>query len=364
MKYLIAHRLTKAQHTKEVTTSYGDEVFEGGNETAEKIADQMRKTFRRQSSLLGTFFKEDNTLGHLAQLINIYLSCDESPETFQQLSIDAVSHLESEMGKSTLTTGGIVLFARFEHEDERHILIALVNENTVPWFDSKMRLKENQSIDLEKLRHGVRINLETHSDPDESGVSIMHGGRSKEVDYFSDFVDFVPKEDLNKIASRLIEVLEDFISRDESISDAASAEIFGRVHSYVKDRYESGEKVTLSGIANAALPDSPESLLDHLSKEDSGIPGEFSAPNSAQTKPMLRFYENQDGLSISFDRSKWARNIRAELTEEGNVRSDRIIIIRNPPDKMWEKLRNKATEEERIEQIQQFENEEGERILN
>lgn len=364
MKFLIAHRLTKIQHSKEVTPSYGEKVLQGGHEMAEKIAEQMRKTFRRQSSLLGTFFKEDKTLGHLAQLVENYISKDETEDTFRQFSIDTVSHLESEMGKSTLTTGGIVLFARFEHEEERHLLIALVNENTVPWFDAKMRLKENQSIDLDKLRHGVRINLETHSDPDESGVSIMHGGRSKDADYFSEFVDFVAKENLNEISSRLVEEIDGYIAGRDDISDGESAEVFSRVHGYVKDRHDAGEKVTLVGIANAAFPDSPDSLLDHLSREDSNLPGEFSAPNAAQTKAMLRFYENQDGLSISFNRSKWARHIRAELSDEGNSNSDRIIIIQNPPEEMWNKLRNKAVEEERVEQEQQFEHGEEEKVYN
>jgi len=344
MKFLIAHRILKKQHSSEAEPKHGPEVLEGEHEMATRITEQIRKTFRRHSSLFGTFKKDDNTYGHLAQLVRNYSDEGESSATFRKMSIDVTQRLKTEMEDAPLSTGGIVVFARFEHEEDEYLLIALVNENKVPWFDENMKLKENQSIDLDKLRHGVRINLGTHLDPDESGVAIMHGGRTKDADYFSKFVDFVAREDLNEISRTLLDELDKFAAK-EDLDDGVVSELFERVHSYIAGQLHSREKVTLRGIANAANPDNPDPLHDHLSREDSELPGEFSALSREQTKGMLRFHENYEGLTLGFDRTKWAQNVKAEGDGE-----ERFIVIRDAPVRIWTKLKNKHDQEDMAEE--------------
>lgn len=323
----------------EVESRIGTTVFTESTETAKRLSTEIRSVFRSSSSVRGTFLKDDATTGQYSQLISRFHGAGGSQAAFEDLARDAVEALVERMRLSHMATGGLVIFAYYEHDGNHYLLSALVTETQVPWFDSNMNLMEHQAIDLKKLRHGVRVDMGALGG-EENGVSLLTSRNRESAHYFEEFVDFVKKEDPAQIANALFKRVEKYCAENKIPTEEASA-IQDRIYSYWSNCKKQGILMTLAGTASSALPDAHEDLLDYLSDENEGVPGEFQPPSSTAMRKFTRFSETEDGLTLTFTRGRWGTRITVDDSE-----GKRRIVIDDAPEQMVEKLKNPGRSED------------------
>lgn len=334
LQFLIAHRIEKEQGSQEVSIRLGTRVFTGETEPASRLSDEIRSVFRRSSPSLGTFIKEDKTTGQYSQLLAGFRKEGESKKAFIEMTGNAVAALKDIMKGTPFATGGLVIFALYHHDQNRYLLAALVSETHVPWFDENMNLRENEAIDLKKLRHGVRVNLELLGRPSVNCVALLSSKGRDSAQYFERFVDFVKKEDPIAIANSIYEQTETFCEQ-MGYSPEQTSGVQERIYSYWRDCRDSGAPMTLQGVASAAMPDDPESILEFLSKEETGLPGDFQPPSDKMMRRFTRFSETEEGLTLAFARGRWASRVKVD--ESGGKRR---IVIEDAPAQMIEKLKS------------------------
>lgn len=316
---------------------YGESPITKTNSAAEVLCDEIRSVFRKSSPVLGNFSKEDGTEGQLSQLLN-RLREDSSQSSFVDFSRNAVEALRERMKVTPMATGGLVIFVEYEHDERRFLMVALVSETHVPWFDEKMKLRENEAIDLKKLRHGVRIDMGELDDTTANCVAVLSSKGRESARYFDEFVDFVKREDPAAIASKLYHRIEAF-AKLHSVEPEKVSAMHEHVYSYWRERRKEGVPVSIEGFGNAAMPDDPGPLIEFLSAEDSGIPGEFQPPPDSAMRRFTRFSETEDGLTLSFAKGRWAQSVKWD--ESGGRRR---IIIEAAPERMFERLKEEFTE--------------------
>ena len=210
------------------------------------------------------------------------------------------------------------------------MLIVLLSTKARARFDTEMNLLEVDTLDVDHVRHAARFRYLGVASNDQGAVQFV--ARSSDGIFFRKFIDCDPISDTAAQANLLKTFLNKW-SDQESHNDEQRDEVLRQTYGYWKICKESGTNMTLAGLANRLYPDTPQRLLNFLSKEDTGLDGEFSPPSGGSMRQFQKFSFSGKGLKLEFDRRSWGGKIAIK---------NATVTIRNVPPELIKQLEEES----------------------
>lgn len=323
IRSFIVHKLNKEQHG-DPTTSPGSTLLEI-NPAIQDLIEAIHKKYITQSKSFGKF--EDNVIGYpIQQYITTHLLSDEEPN-FLNFSKDALTHLEVTSQGVDLATGGWVVMSAYLFNNEHFIVVAIVNESkgaTVSKNDYK--ISESVYIDLNKLRHAGRINIDKwQSGVNDKYVSFLRKG--KETSYFQKYLGCIkPQHDLNE-TTKIVNAVKTYcqnLAKQEN-STVNIDDLYKKSAVYLTDLANKKEELDLTSFANHLFPDDPEVFKEYLGAEELELSSGF-VPNKTAINKFTKFQVESRDWKLQFNRD--AKNEIRYDTEKKQL----IIDIKDPED--------------------------------
>jgi nucleoid-associated protein len=328
---LIAHQVLKSGGSTEADSKQRADLLPETTELAQTFFGQVRDSFRNRNPAAGIFQRTaEGVIPEFEQLLRGYLG-ERSDATFVKFSHDALGLLCSKIKRQPAAIGGYLVFAEFSANDAEFLLVALLNVSAKPNFDENMNLIATAAPDLDHLRHGVRARLDRVANNDDGVLQFLSSSRAGVVSqYFTDFIGCKELVKPAQQAAHLHHALERW-KEEKGLTDEESSDLMSKTYNHVKACRDGNQPLTLTGLANALIPNDPTPLATFLAGEAFGLAGESAPPPPSAMKRFIRFAYKDEGLTLEFDRSKWMGHIEPDA-------ATRTVTIRNAPDSLLAQL--------------------------
>lgn len=280
----------------------------------------------------------------------------EDPDHFKQLSHLVVDQLVEQAADQSLSTGGRILFALFNDEASRPILlIAMIKQKGGLVLDENFVPIGIVEVDLSKLNQAAQIHIE-HFIADQV-VDDVKGDNVDEVD--RNYLSFLSPRSNSQASNYFVDALgcvvgissakatdRIFLAVDSFFASSAQLIPFRKkakekVVEYLQRQLDNGQLATLDDICAAVKQAAPpeldaqfENIVSFLNGPDHKIPDEFKVHESAYKKHARVSLDNER-INIKFPRSDLGIGHNARI---GYDKEQRTLTIRELSDDFIEKL--------------------------
>lgn len=317
MSRLIAHQISKQQHHQQAEVHLRDKVLPTDTPVAETLLAQLRAALAERNPQAGRFTTPADEQPAFQRSLLRYMGAKSDAE-FVAFSQRTTRLLRTVMEREPLATGGYLLFAEHEHNDETFLLLVLLSTHAQPCFDAELNLQSALTLDFEHLRHGVRVRCSSVPANEDGVVHFVSRSAEGVSNYFQTFLDCEPLTDSAAQGRYLLTALGHLATELNLQRD----DVLQRTYSYWTECRRGDRMMTMTGLANLLVPDNPENALRFLSDPATRLAGEFSAPPPSVMKHYIKFEFNESGLKLAFDREKWLDYVTTK---------DKTVTIRNAP---------------------------------
>ncbi len=279
-------------------------------DAATALVQHLRDGITGRNPMAGSFVQPagEGTQSPFQQRLCRYLT-NRTDADFVSLSRDMTKLLSDTMKDEPLATGGYLVFAEHEHNNDWFFLIVLLSTRAEPTFDDQLNLTSAVTLDFEHLRHAARIK-EAGVIPSSPGAVHFVSRRADAVsDYFLKFLGCEKVTDPAAQGANLHSALSQWAS-SQNLNEEQKEEVMQKTYSYWQGCRKEKKLMTLTGLANALYPNDPRTILSHLGNESHNLAGEFSPPSPAVMKKFVKFSFADDQLKLEFDRNKWMNKIK------------------------------------------------------
>lgn len=253
--------------------------------------------YKRSNPAYGVFDK--NTISYPYQgLVTDFL---DTKTTFKDFSIKALDHFVSKIKDETNATGGFFLVAYFTSQKIPFMAIIMVNNMTNYDIDeTSLDIVEKATLDIEKVDVANIINLNKWKLKDTTYLTFTKG-RKKISEYFISFIGCTLLTDSRHYSKNLKAAFNDFLvserfTEDQKINYKMNA------YSYLRGKSKTKTDISLTEFANILFPENPETLINHLTKEEYQINPTFKCDMGTFKDYQYIFYNGKD-LNFRFHRS-------------------------------------------------------------
>ena len=219
-----------------------------------------------------------------------------------------------------------------QQSGQKYLVVALVNDQELPAFDGEMNVIDATVLDLEKLKHGVRVRMSGIDANDDGVVSLLSSKRAKEpAGYFTDFIGSEQFTNSAEMAAKLDERLEEWFVT-QSLDDEGITAFKFKVYGHWKDSNGSKDGVSIESLGNALYPDDCKSFVDFMTEEENGIPGQLPPIRSRDMSRFRKFSHATAGLKLEYDKGgkfNWSGKVKVQGSN---------IVIEDAPDSLKEKI--------------------------
>lgn len=317
---VIAHKISKpAGSTEKPLIFRRTSLNDSTAEPVQELVKKARKAVQR-SSAFGKFDRAtDGQPLVFERIIRKFLKT-ESEDDFIELSVNSVDFLAKEMQKKQASTGGFVVFAFYENETgpdagARYLVVALITDQNIPSFDAQLNVIDSTVLDLDHLKHGVRVkisSLESNSD----GVVSLLSNRSadKTAGYFREFIGSTQFTDSADTARRLDERLREWGDSQKMDSEEFD-EIRYKVYRHWKEQGGADSRLSITALSNSLYPEGNPDFESFMTDEETGIPADMPAIKSRDMGRFRRLRYSGKGLTLAYDtggENSWSKNVRIE----------------------------------------------------
>lgn len=299
IKSFIVHKLNKEQHGAP-TSSPGSALLEI-NPTIQNLIEAIHKKYRTQSKSFGKF--EDSAIEYpLQQYINNHLINIQEPNFFE-FSKGALTHLEVVSTGVDMATGGWVVMSEYVFNQEQFIVLAIVNESKgASVSENDYKVNESVYIDLNKLRHAGRINIDKwKTNTNDKYVSFLRKG--KETTYFQKYLGCInPQQNLNE-TNKIVNAVKQFCQALVKVENNTINidELYKRSASYLIDLANKVEELDLESFANHLFPDDPEPFKLFLGDENLELSSGY-VPHKTAINKFTKFEVESTDWKLQFNR--------------------------------------------------------------
>ena len=181
---IIAHFLGKKQQDRleDITIQLRD-IELVINDKVKWLIQQIIEVY---SGRTGKSFGYLKSTGTFFQQLEYYLGKNES---FVDYSIHCMDELKAKISEQPLSTGGHLIFCKFDSDSKEWLLIAMLKSKEGLSFNQELELLQSNALDLDRLHFAARISLEKDS-MERFKVSFVKGRVSIDVTkYFKDFFE-------------------------------------------------------------------------------------------------------------------------------------------------------------------------------
>lgn len=332
---VIAHKITKTAGSTELPIILRrSKLNDSTAAPVQELVTKARKAVQR-SSAIGKFDREaDEKPKVFERMVNNFVK-SEKEEDFIELSINSVEVLAAQMQKKQASTGGFVVFAYYENESgaeagSRYLVVALITDQNIPSFDDQLNVVDATVLDLDHLKHGVRVKISSLKTNVDGVVSLLSNrSADKTAGYFTDFIGSTQFTDSAATARKLQERLKDWADNQKLSSEEAD-DLRYKVYRHWKEQGGADVRFSISALANTLYPDNSALFESFMTDEDSGVPADMPPIKGTDMSRFRRLRFSAKGLTLAYDTggdNSWSNNIRVQ---------DGKVIIEDAPKELIE----------------------------
>lgn len=339
---LIAHKISKeAGQNKTASITTRDELIDNQSVASTNLYKVVKKTVNNKGAT-GRFQSliEDEPETPFQSWTKKYLK-KPTDKKFYKYSIKTTKGLRNEIKESIASTGGFLVCIHYEVEKgskkRDNILIALISEKEMPVFDKNLDLNERNTLDLNNLKHCVRVRGEYLKENNDNVVQFLSGRGDGDVSkYFKRFIGCSQLSSSKDASKGLKRRLSEWATK-ENIFGEDRTKLFSRVYSFWGDQNCQKDGMSIENLSTYLYPDKTDEFLSYITDDTNGIAGILPAIKKSDMKIFTQFRFSTQDLSLQFDRNSWGNNIKYNAAEES-------VIISNPPEELVQKLQDEEIE--------------------
>jgi len=299
---LIIHLVQKDQYSNDTDLLLRQDELPCDN-LAENFVESVRDTYNRKSALHWGSFEDNEDSFPFQGMMRDYL---EDGESFASFTRRATRHLENEMAKEHMATGGYVVFAHFSDEDGEYVLNLMVDDTQGFGVDKDLSLLERIHLDVEDLQIAGRVNIDSWREDEDGYVSFIPGTKAVSQ-YFKRFVGVRESASPKKATLRVKTAIRDYMEAHDYHEDD-QVEINNRVADYLKRCLNSGDAATVSMLSNIVDGENPARFSEHAMSDDYRVDATFS-PNRSVINSIQRYEVKSDEIDIRFNKSLFRERV-------------------------------------------------------
>lgn len=224
---------------------------------------------------------------------------------FLTLSKDAINILLKNIRRARLATGGYILFADYEVNSKRYILIASIKQRPGLAFDEKLNLKDSTHIDLENLHEMARIDVNgwaKHKELESRYISFAkhRGGRDEFSEYFKEFIGCQEIANPTTLTKLTIAALIDYC-KNKKLDPEQIKKIKSTAFNYFDEKEKSGDPVSLKLLSHRIDEENPDSFLTFINSDDKYQISDGFDPIKSAFKTLKTFNIKEGSIKVQFD---------------------------------------------------------------
>lgn len=311
--------------------------------SAQRLSKSINEIFNKTGLSMGHFIikKNDDDIGSQVETLlkKYYVKGDFTD--FVKFTQSCTLHLKKKLqDKSAIKAkGGHVWFNHYTYAKQHFLSIVLLRQKVSTSIED-LSLKQFDSVDLEKLHMGARINLTKWSESVDASkyISFKIGREAKTVtDYFSNFIGceaFTAAKvdtnamirvinsycDVHKIENEKKEYLKSFVYTTISdwLSNGDTTIRIDRISDLLDNKFEIDEDER--GVFLKTAQSEPHSLNNEIS------------PDKRELSRLKRYYGKNNDVSVSF--SSNLLNVSVFYDQDKDV-----LTIKDVPEALKQQLR-------------------------
>lgn len=313
----IVHKMIPTTQPR-LTARYGNAVL-NVNDSIQRLMDELNKRYVAQGGrTFGQFSTDQNNFPISRYLTDSNIFNDS--EQFYDLSRNIVTHLVAK-ASATAATGGWVVMCLYQHNHEKILAVAVVNEVTGASINESFQVEPSVYIDLSKLRHAGRINLTKWQNGADNYVNFIKAVH--ESTYFKEFLGCDTTNSNVNETNKVIVAINAYCDAN-NLTYEARQEIKDRAHTFLKSAAKARTPIYLAHLANHLAPEDAETLTTHLASDEYQINDNFIPDGRTLIKLV----------QLAIKNSFWNIKINREAFQHGaeyDVQSNTLKIpVTNP----------------------------------
>ncbi|MDR3426516.1 nucleoid-associated protein [Silvimonas sp.] len=321
IRNLVVHKLVKdANGPASVALRQSEQAI---TPAAQRLVDHLCQQYVARLGKGFGKFEEDEVSFPVPRLVRQHVQ--EQAIDFITLTGQMMQHLQLRAEQEALATGGYVLFARAQGEENDFLLVALVTEVVGTAINDGMEILDSVHLDMTNLRVAGKVDLTAWQKGEDRYLSFLKG-RGDVAAYFKLFLGCNDVVTALKETQKLVQGLENFVAKTQLGHEARDV-LFERAHGYLDELGDDSRPVSLDEVAARVWPDAPAQMREALADESLDLNGGF-VPDRRAIKPLMRFKTTAPGWKLEFDRG---------AIRTGDViynKSNDTIVLYNVPEQL------------------------------
>lgn len=325
LKSITVHFIDKEQSGTAVIKPRAS-VLPLSQELSDFISD-IKKTYDKKPGKKWGAFDGDTTEFPYQIMVKKYLEVDYD---FHDFSVKAVTHLKGLMNAIHQSTGGYVVFAHFDEEEDEYLATLMLNNKRLYNIDDEsLLIKQIKGLDIDKIAVANFLNITKWNAEEESYLTFTRGKKGIS-DYFLRFIGCTDNRDSKAQSSALKLAVKDYLDTLE-IDPEEIHNLRNSVSNYCDSQIKKGEDISLHHISSMVNQDSPEAFKEFASS-DKYMVSDMIKGHSDILKGLRYYKYRAKNLKIEFD----DKMLQDKIVEYVKGRNE--LIIREVPKALVDQL--------------------------
>ncbi|RYY01592.1 MAG: hypothetical protein EOO53_17465 [Gammaproteobacteria bacterium] len=318
----IVHSIEKEAGTTRVI-QYPKETLSPIDDHMNRLGNELLSIYSKNTNNYGSF-GIDPLLHQFPNQLARYYSLETNLIEFSKI---ASSLIANKMEGSPPSTGGYVLFIRYENQGKEWLLIVMLKLKTGTGIDKKtLELNESVSFDIQHLHEAARIDLQKWQSSEQPYLSfVKKSGRQDDVTkYFRTALSCTDYIDSKFHTEQLLKAVDAYcLSSGWSADQKQTAR--RRMFEYCDEKFKSGEPVNLKAVSAIINDQLPEDFNSFVRNNHYPINETFD-PHKKTFSRLKRIHSKFSGIAVSFE----AADVINETVDFD--KASRTLYIKNIPE--------------------------------
>ena len=302
----IVHLVKKERH-QNPELSLREEPLPVDDKLSELIS-SLRKLYNEKTARGYGVFHQDTINYPFSTSLGGYFN-DELD--FVEFSHNAMRTLVAKVTGVQLATGGYILFASYNENNNYYLIIASIKQRPGLAFDQNLNLTGAVHIDLEHLHEMARVNVTSWQNNGERYLSFAkrRGGDDGFSDYFRGFIgceEFCNSTEMNRATLRAVKAFGD----QRNVDAEARRNLHAVVFNYFDEKRIAKETVSLAALSRRMDEEQPEAFLAFINENPEEYPiGDGFDPVKSIYKGLKTFVIRDGSVRLQFNQEDFGRRV-------------------------------------------------------
>ena len=296
IREFIIHRIDKEQH-KDPQPTLRKKALSARNSKVAKFTELAVNVFAVQEdrpNCIFAHFNDNRNDYPFASWCELYF---QKTLSFVDFTRQGTGRLATCMKQQTLSTGGFVVFSRFQREGIDQLLIVMLHSQDGLSIDENMELQDVTHLELKQIDKAALITVPDNGKFGDEKALTYAGVRKKMSQYFQEFLGPDAFRHPAKDTRVLMGAVDNY-THEKGFGPEKCAEIRANLRRYAKDQAANNEELNLDAVSAIVNPAEPRGFATFATNQRV----------SAHIKPDLGVFKrwkvikhtSADGVAIQF----------------------------------------------------------------